>query len=226
MAEPEPEGTPEPLTPAKQTGKGATTEQQRTGSSSGRHNDPEVRGSYNRKDLIPPPQKVNLRKRIEKFRIDYAEAYDGKEDTCSDENYHAFVAECFPDSLNTKRITITRLAELMTDSLPTGAVSVSSSTLRNILHYGTTTKGDETGVSKKMCDDIAKYLNWHEAEMERTAAAAAAAARLHRCQELGEAAKQRKAEAEKAKARAIQSAQVATRFIVAYADKLVTMTAD
>ena len=67
MAEPEPEGTPELLTPAKQKGEGADTAPLITGSSGGVHNDPEVRNSYNRKDTIPPPQMLNLHKRIEQF---------------------------------------------------------------------------------------------------------------------------------------------------------------
>eukprot|EP01048_Picozoa_sp_COSAG05_P030181 COSAG05_NODE_10344_length_570_cov_1.195329_1_plen_93_part_10 len=81
MAEPEPE---EPLlTPAKQTGKGATTEPQSKGSTSGGHG-----WDYNRKDTIPPPQMLTLRKRIEQFRIDFADAYGGKEDDSSDTDYH------------------------------------------------------------------------------------------------------------------------------------------
>ena len=67
-----------------------------------------------------------------------------------------------------------------------------------------------------MCDHIAQYLNWHEAEMEN--------ARLRRCRELTEAAaqyaKQREAEAKQRKAKA----RVTSRYIVANAVKLARMT--
>eukprot|EP01048_Picozoa_sp_COSAG05_P011729 COSAG05_NODE_1125_length_5794_cov_6.018450_3_plen_106_part_00 len=72
--EPEPEG-PVPLTPAKQTGKGADTVPEITGSTSGEHH--LHFDSYDRYDTCDSKALDLLCLRIDQFRVKYASIYSG-----------------------------------------------------------------------------------------------------------------------------------------------------